>query len=317
MGTLRISLFGSVRVTNDNGANEIKLTPIIQAFLAYLILGRHRTYPRESLAGLFWGEQSQEKARGSLNTAIWRLRRALDSDGSSNDAYILTTHTGELGFNRDSEYWLDVAVIEDQVRRVITRPVETISAADAQELEKALELYQGELLEGFYDDWVLRERESLRMKYISGLSYLLGYYKLRQEWEKCLVFGQRILDLDPLREEIHREMMRLYLASGQRTLAVRQYQICREYLETELDLPPMEETEALYLQIISEGNQPVQAAGHPVSLKRIQPVADRENSVGLKSATRQLQLAAENLELARQQFLQAVRSLERFSDRRV
>ena len=64
-----------------------------------------------------------------------------------------------------------------------------------------------------------------------------------------LACGHKILDLDPLREEIHREMMRLYYRNGQRAQALRQYDTCSNILEQELGVPPMEETQMLRVQI--------------------------------------------------------------------
>ena len=116
MSILTVSLFGSMQVSSDRGSVEIKLTRTISTLLAYLLLERHRMHPREILAELFWGDHNQENARNCLNTAVWRLRRSLESRQFSYTQYILTSD-GEIGFNRDSDYWLDVAVFEDQVNR--------------------------------------------------------------------------------------------------------------------------------------------------------------------------------------------------------
>lgn len=255
MGILRVSLFGGIHVTHSNWLREDKLTREIQALLAYLLLQRNRTQPRDVLAGVFWGEHSHEKARRALNTALWRLKKALEPDGIPAGTYLIGTQSGEVGFNCESQYWLDAEVFERGTNRIINYASQEREEPDVQELEKIMELYKGELLEGFYDEWALRERERLRALYLKNLMYLMQYYKFQREYEKAKACGQQILDLDPIREDIHREMMRLYLESGQRPLAARQYAICQLTLAKELGISPMEETQTLYAEIFPEAHK--------------------------------------------------------------
>lgn len=125
-------------------------------------------------------------------------------------------------------------------------------ATDAvvENLEEILALYQGDLMEGFYADWVIRERERLRLMYLKGLIFLLNYFEHSSQWEKGLTCGQKILDLDPLREDIHRKMMRFYLENGQRAQAIQQYRTCFLVLKTELGIQPMPETQMVYQQVL-------------------------------------------------------------------
>jgi DNA-binding SARP family transcriptional activator len=109
-----------------------------------------------------------------------------------------------------------------------------------------------------------------------------------------LACGQRILDQDPLREEIHRDMMRLYLENGQRALAVRQYELCRECLRRELGISPMAETQQLSAQIV----QDMDVSPGPA-----------ESSQEL---VQQLRLALQGFNQAQQQLQQAIQVAERF-----
>lgn len=248
---LQIALFGVVRVTHNNWITEVQLTRENQALLAYLLLHRHRTHSREVLADIFWGEASQEKARGSLNTALWKIKKVLEPEGIPAGTYLKNTQAGGVAFNTDNQYWLDVEAFEGEVKRNLSLPFETAEASRLLDLEKALGLYKGDVLEGFYEDWVLRERERLRALYLDALIYLLHYYRSHRVNEKAIIYGQQILDLDPLREEIHQEMMSMYIENGQRALAIRQYESCRSILAKEIGIPPMEATEILYKQIFS------------------------------------------------------------------
>ena len=254
MGILQVVLLGGIHITHNNWLTQVKLTREIQVLLAYLLLYRHRVHPRELLAGIFWAEYSEEKARRALNTALWRLKKSLEPEGIPPGTY-LSAHSDEVGFNCQSQYWLDVEVFEQETIRLITCPSQTADEPHVQELEKILELYRGELLESHYDDWALRERERLRAIYLKSLIYLMQYYKFHGTYEKAGTYGQQILSLDPIREDIHREMMRLFLESGQRALAARQYAICQLTLAKELGISPMEETQTLYEQIFPESHK--------------------------------------------------------------
>ena len=114
-----------------------------------------------------------------------------------------------------------------------------------------LVLYRGDLLEGVYDDWTLIERERVRILYLNALTQLMNYHANVGNFEKGMTFARAILKEDPLREDTHRTLMRLYLSSGQRALAVQQYRTCATILERELGVPPMEESQQLYRQIVA------------------------------------------------------------------
>jgi len=300
MGILQVRLFGGMHMTHNNWRTEATITREIQALLAYLLLQRQRVHSREVLSGIFWGEYSQEKARGSLNTALWKLKKTLEPQGIPVGTYLKITHLSEVGFNRESRYWLDVEVFEEEINRISGCPVQMVQELHIVDLEKALELYKGELLEGFYDNWALRERERLRALHLKSLIYLLQYYGFHGAWEKAITYGQQILELDPLREEIHREIMRLYMENGQRSLAVRQYEICRSTLANELGIAPMEDTQALYTRIFT-GSDPSRL------------LLGSEEQIKVDQAVRQLRDAGQAIELAKEQIQQALELITKFS----
>jgi DNA-binding SARP family transcriptional activator len=252
MSLLRISLFGRVSIARNGRPSEVRLTRVAQELLAYLLLYRHRMHSREILTGLFWGELSDDRARGCLNTALWRLRRILEADGVPRGAYIATTSTGDIGFNERGDYWLDVEVFERQVLELLSRQAHEVDQSVVNRTETVLRLYTGDLLEGVLDDWAISERERLQRLYLEALVQLMRYHGGRQAFAEGLSYGRLVLQHDGLREEIHREMMALYAASGQRALAVRQYQICREILAAELSIAPMQETQRLHEKIAME-----------------------------------------------------------------
>jgi DNA-binding SARP family transcriptional activator len=307
METLQIHLFGSIRLYRAQQASQIKLTRSISNLLGFLLLHRYHLFSRDVLAGIFWGNQSEEQARRCLNTAIWRLRGSLEPEGIPKGTYLLTSALGEIGFNRDSDHWLDVAAFEDKITPILAKNSRQINIEEAGQLETAVLLYEREFLEGFYDDWAVRERERLRLLLIKTLMHLM-YFKIESEaYEDGLIYGQKILDLDPIREEIHREMMRLYMKSGRRSLAIRQFETCRRLLAEELDILPMEDTRKLYAEILQADSGGLAESGLQLREYR----ESDTTPVLIELALQNLILAAKDLEKGQKQLKHSINLLQR------
>lgn len=255
MTPLRIVLFGGFQLHHPAAPAEVKITATLQSLLAYLLLYRHRAHPRDVVMELFWGDRDEAHARACLNTSLWRLRQLLEPRGAvEKGSYLLTNHVGDIGFNARGDYWLDVADFETAVAPLLRRPADALSDADAQQLEDGLRLYRGELLEGLYTDWALRERERYREMRLTALYHLLIHYRQRRRHDDALRCGHLLLHDDPLREHVHRDLIQLYADSGRPAQAVQQYQTCRLALRAEMGIEPMPETRALYQQI-AEGRR--------------------------------------------------------------
>lgn len=249
---LAISLFGRIQIAPARSTAPIEVSQSSKLLLSYLLFQPNRLCPREQLMDVFWRSHSSVRARKCLNTAVWRLRRQLEPDGVHRGAYLLTSDADGVGFNWNSGYWFDVESFEKRLWPILHKPLDTIGSEDVQTMEQALKLYQGELLPGVYEDWVLCERERLRRLYLNSLAHLMRYYAHCDAHEKSLIYGHRILVLDPLREEVHRAIMRSYMQSGRRSRAIRQYERCRSILVHELGVEPMTETQELHRRIIAQ-----------------------------------------------------------------
>ncbi len=260
MDTLRITLFGHVTVVRTTAPAPLKLAQSSQAFFAYLLLQK-QLVPREVLMELFWGDYTPDRAHSSLTTAVWRLRQQLEPTKVTAGTYLITKKSGEVGFNWESPHWLDCTSFEQPIYPLLRKTGTELTEAEVELIEGALPLYRGDLLESIYADWALCERERFRTLYLNCLTRLLHYYAGRKNYEQSIAFGQEILRRDPLREEIHRALMHLYRESGQKSLALRQYETCRDCLRRELDVAPLEETESLYRQLLAASNAGVATLG--------------------------------------------------------
>jgi DNA-binding SARP family transcriptional activator len=221
----------------------------VQQLLCYLLLHRDHPHPREVLAGLFWGDNSTEQSKKHLRQTLWQLQSALDRKRESSSGSLLTVDAGWVDLHSGSDLWLDVAEFE-----AAYTPVQDIQGFDldsekAHLLERAAQLYHGDLLEGWYEDWCLFERERLQNMYLAMLDKLMGYCEANKQYETGIVYGTRILSFDRAREHTHRHLMRLHYMAGNRTGALRQYERCVAALDEELGVKAAKSTEALYKQI--------------------------------------------------------------------
>lgn len=233
MSDLRIRLFGDMEVVRDGQRLARFPTRKSRALLAFLTLHHRRFHPREMLANIFWPGSPTGSARKRLRTELWLTRKFLEptSVGES----VLTTRNDSVGLNPASGVWVDVAELERNL--------------ECENLQNAAELYRGDLLEGFYEDWCLEARERLRARYLSVLERLMSFHQARREWPLAIEYGRRVLDHEPLCEHVHRDLMRCHFEMGNRTAALRQYHRCADLLMAELDVEPMHETSILCQQI--------------------------------------------------------------------
>jgi class 3 adenylate cyclase len=123
------------------------------------------------------------------------------------------------------------------------------SAEQTELLAQAVALYPGELLPGYYDDWVLQERQWLAERYFAALGQLLTHLERASEFERALEYARRGVSADPLRDEAHRDLIRLLAAVGQPAAALRQYHELERLLQEQLDATPEPATRALVREI--------------------------------------------------------------------
>lgn len=296
MHSLRVRLLGSFHLACTCGAQDLKMRPTARAVLAYLLLHRNHIHRREVLAATFWGGESDEAARRHLSHTLWRIREALAASGGPHAEALVVATNEEVSLAPDLPLWLDVAVFEAAVAPMLGQPFQAASPEAITALEAALALYTADLLEGHYDDWVIRERERLSALHAGGLAWLMRYYRQQGPLERAIELARRLLELDPLAEEVHRELIQLYLANQQRGLAIQQYHACYAVLARELGLAPLPETQALYARITgSPAGLPGAGLTPPQTVRQALSVLDRA-MLELDSARSQLRQALHHLD---------------------
>lgn len=249
-----IHLFGKFSVECDKQALNVFQACKVQELFSYLLLYRNRPHSRETLAGLLWGNSTTEKSRKNLRQAIWRLQTAFDTQTGGDVAGItLQVEHDWVQIETSQTVWLDVAALEEAFKLIEGGDIADLTSERAAFLQATVELYRGDLLEGWYQDWCLYERELLQNKYLMILDKLMGYCLSHQEFDAGQRYGALILRYDRARERTHQLLMRLHYLAGDRTRALRQYERCVAALREELGVEPDRRTVALYEEI--RGNQ--------------------------------------------------------------
>jgi DNA-binding SARP family transcriptional activator len=215
----------------------------------YLVAHRERPAAKEVLMELFWPNTHPDAARNNLNVAIYGLRQALRQARPlfshvlfQDDCYLL---------NPDLQVWVDCEAFMEHLTTAQALERRGALAAAMHEYHKTEALYQGEFLEeDRYEDWPIPQRQRFQDDYLHTLDRLSHYYLDQPDYAACATACSKMLAADACCEEAHRRLMRCYSRQGQPYLAVRQYHMCVEALNTELDVVPTLITRTLYERIL-------------------------------------------------------------------
>ncbi len=230
------------------------------ALLAYLAY-HPRPHPREHLIGMLWPDDTSDAGRNSLSKALSSLRNQLEPPGVPTGT-VLRADRATIELNR-SACTTDVAEFEAALRaaaradRGSEKGSSTVAAAAAAGavplLADAVQLYRGELLPGFYEDWNLAERQRLAETYLAAVLRLIAHLEQIGEVRRAIEYAHQAIRADPLREESHAALIRLYVAAGDQAAALRQYQELERLLEKDVGVPPTRATRALIHNTPSAG----------------------------------------------------------------
>jgi DNA-binding SARP family transcriptional activator len=260
MSTLRFQLFGKFSVQQDSQLVRDLDSSKEHELLSYLLVRRDRAHPREKLASLLWGDRSTERSKKYLRQALWHLQTGLERLELTGPQVLLVEHDW-VQLNLQSELWLDVAVFEQTFNAAQGIPGTQLDGPGAEMLKEAVRLYTGDLLDGWYQDWCLYERERLQNMYLCMLDKLMGYCERHQEYEAGQSYGSMILRYDRASERTYRRLMHLQYMAGDRTGALRQYERCVSALAEELGVKPERRTQAVYERIRADELDNVKPAG--------------------------------------------------------
>lgn len=265
---LEIFTFGSVRIL-EGGTPVIGLASRKAEALLIHLAATGRAHPRETLADLLWDDRSQTQAMANLRVLLASLRQQLSP--------YLQIERHSVGIAPGNTVWLDAREMENALK---CHHAEDLSPASKtlHALEGAVGLYKGDFLAGFplracreFEYWMVLERERLRQLVIDGLLELTSFHLASRAPRAGLPHARRLLELNPLMESAHCQMMRLLALSGQREAALAQFAACRAILQQELGVEPAAETLALAALIRTGGLLPPPQARNVSSITTAPP----------------------------------------------
>jgi DNA-binding SARP family transcriptional activator len=237
-GRWRIELLGGLRVSRGEWTLSRFRSQRTAALLAYLAYFADRDHPRMVLAEQFWPEGDPGLGRHNLNVALSWLREHLSVPEGASPPLISTRFAVRLDPSLATTDVSELKAALDAAPRVE-------GAARAASLAAAVALYRGPLLPGFTDEWVLLEQQRLDEQFFPAVRDLIAYYQTSGDGDRAIQCAVQAVGVDPLREEAHRELIRLYAAEGRLYEAQRQYTELERRLARDLDVTPDAETRSL------------------------------------------------------------------------
>ena len=217
-----VAVLGQFRLLR--GMSVVRVPRASQRLLAFLAL-RGRIVERAALAGTLWPEASEPHAYSSLRAALTRLQRTA--------RVAVTASQLELGLAQGVT--VDIHDAKALARRLLDSAVPPIPGDLGTSAVMAL---SADLLPDWYDDWVLVEAEDWRQLRLHALEALAGHLTAAGRWGEAVAAARAAVRGEPLRETSHAALIRVFLAEGNVSEAVREFTSYRALLHDELGLEP-------------------------------------------------------------------------------
>ncbi len=238
---LRVKLFGQSSVSVDGRAIKLPNRRAAFILLANLLLRHDRTLSRARMAFTIWPDETEEHALAELRRYIYRLRKVLEAVAPP----ILIADDDTIALLAGGGLESDLADVE-------------ALADDPARAAELCALYDGDLLEEFYDEWIVPERARLRARFLAALERGIAFFRARRDLRAALTLAQRLLREEPAREDALRTLVAIRYELGDAAGAIAEFERFARYLADDLDATPMPETLAL-VETVRDG-APLRAA---------------------------------------------------------
>ncbi len=239
---LHITTLGQERIVLNGeviSMSRWKLSSPRQLFFYLLFTG---PLGRDQICSVFWPEGDSRQVRDNFHTLIYRARQVFGAQA------ILHEPEGEVYLiNPGTSLWCDALEFESLMQK-------THSMSPGPQMEgirqQAINLYHGDFLPSWEDDWVLVRRQALLSKYIDSLLGVGRNARERRSYEEALSTFQQVLAVAPYNEAAHRSIMQCYAELGENKQVIAQFDALSQLL-ADWDVTPSDQTRQLYLQLIS------------------------------------------------------------------
>jgi ATP/maltotriose-dependent transcriptional regulator MalT/two-component SAPR family response regulator len=240
---IRVQTLGTFRVFR--GQQEIVDWTSIKArdMLAYFITFRYENVGLDRVLADLWPEH-KKRGKAAFHTALFRLRQALRHEDDS--AKYVAVEVGD--------YRLDIARFDLDVEHFetnINKGDQTTEDQAVEWYEQAVALYQGTYLDNLYYDWIAVEQQRLEDQMLAVLDSLYHIYARRQNFSSAITTARRLLNMNPLVEEVHCDLMRYFHALGDRKSLSEQYEYLSDVLMRELSVKPLQSSHDLFRKLLA------------------------------------------------------------------
>ena len=246
-GTLQIRLLGAPQMEFDGKSLSLGRKKLLGLLVYLLVQGR--SYTRDFLATLFWPEAGQQQARGSLRRILSEITRnipvpivILDGD--------LVSGVSDLGIELDINTYVQLLDTVEAHRQ--EHAGDKLCVDCVARLREAVDLYRGDFMEGYsipgcvdFSGWQIQTGENLKKRCLEALDPLLEAYLVDGDYEQVANCANRIIELDPLREDAYTRLIEVYAKSGRTALAMHIYERLKTSMKEELGAEPGEECRRL------------------------------------------------------------------------
>ena len=241
-----ICLLGSFRLLKAGQRVTLPFEGKAQVLLSYLALRHGYRVPREELLETLWPKTDRARARLSLHSLLYSLRKLL---GDQLGGAAPVRRAGSYyRLHIEAGICVDVACFDALADAGDREARAGDLQAAAQTYARAIYLYRGDL-SALRDVQTVLERERLRARYLTLLARLADYQYGERDYAACLDYAARLLVHDSCREDAHRLIMRCHVRRGERAQALRHYHVCRDILQAEFGAAPEPATTALFDQV--------------------------------------------------------------------
>lgn len=241
---LTINVLGQVKIFRDIEkpfAADAWTTRRARDILCFIATSRHQRVAKDVLIDTFWPDDDPAVVEKNFHPTISHIRKALNSRQAFKQNFLIF---------RDGSYQLDPALsyridTEDFERAIAEAEIakrEKDNNKLRAALEKANDLYQGDFMEGNYDNWVEDLRHYYQEQYWRVLGALAKLSFAEKRWTAAITFGERILGADPFREDIHRLILKTLAAQGKPAAVQKHFDRMAELMKNELGIAPAAET---------------------------------------------------------------------------
>lgn len=238
---LSVRMLGQLSIQKEGAPIMLQSRPA-QSLLALLMLTAGVAHRRENLAGILWPNASDSNARNYLRHELWRLNHDLQTNTLAGPPFFIVNKIS-IAFNDAAPYWLDAHEI-----------IQTCARADAttDEAWAAAFLYQGELLPGIYEDWVIPHRMRVRASFDTLMPQLLHRLRDQHRFDDAVRASMHWITHGELPETAYRELMLAHHGLDDQAAVRRDMDACVTHLHKQYGARPSRMTMELFQRLIDE-----------------------------------------------------------------